>query len=70
MKFLFALYRRAISPFLGPKCRFYPSCSRYAEKALREHGGLVGTWLALRRLLRCQPLHPGGYDPVPKKAGN
>ena len=65
------LYRRALSPVLpvvfGPVCgcRFHPTCSAYAAQAVREHGALMGSWLALRRLLKCHPLHPGGFDPVP-----
>ncbi|HVP28968.1 MAG TPA: membrane protein insertion efficiency factor YidD [Myxococcota bacterium] len=58
-------YRLAISPLLGPRCRFHPSCSCYLEEALRRHGALRGTYLGLRRLLRCHPFHPGGFDPVP-----
>ncbi len=58
-------YRRWISPVLPPACRFYPSCSAYAVEALTVHGALRGSWLALRRLLRCGPWHPGGLDPVP-----
>lgn len=60
------LYRRLLSPLLPPGiCRFHPSCSVYALEALRRHGGLKGAWLTLRRLLKCQPFHPGGFDPVP-----
>lgn len=59
------LYRWLLSPFLRPVCRFYPSCSRYALDALHAHGPVQGSWLALRRLLRCNPFHPGGLDPVP-----
>lgn len=59
------LYQRFISPMLGPRCRFYPSCSHYACDALHHHGVLRGGWLATRRLLRCHPFHPGGFDPVP-----
>lgn len=60
------LYRRLLSPLLPPGiCRFHPSCSAYALEALARHGGLKGTWLTLRRLLKCQPFHPGGPDPVP-----
>jgi len=55
-----------ISPLLGPRCRFYPSCSCYAIDAISKRGILVGLFLALRRLLRCHPLSPGGYDPVPQ----
>lgn len=59
------LYQRWISPYTPPSCRFYPSCSEYAVQAVQRHGLLRGGWLALQRLLRCHPLHPGGYDPVP-----
>lgn len=63
---LIGAYRYAISPILGRNCRFYPSCSEFAAEAVREHGALRGGWLALRRIGRCHPFHPGGYDPVPK----
>ena len=65
--FLIRVYQRFISPFLPPSCRFYPSCSAYAVEALTVHGALRGSWLALRRLLRCGPWHPGGLDPVPPR---
>ena len=58
-------YRLLLSPLLPPACRFYPSCSRYALDALHAHGVLRGGWLALARLVRCHPFHPGGVDPVP-----
>jgi len=58
-------YQLLISPFFPPSCRFHPSCSQYALEALEKHGALRGAWLALRRVLRCHPWHPGGYDPVP-----
>jgi len=58
-------YRRFISPLLGPRCRFAPSCSEYALGALAEHGAARGLWLAAKRIARCHPFHPGGYDPVP-----
>ncbi|MGO3869209.1 MAG: membrane protein insertion efficiency factor YidD [Alcaligenes sp.] len=58
-------YQLFISPLLGPRCRFYPTCSQYAIQALQAHGPFKGTWLAARRLVRCHPWHPGGHDPVP-----
>lgn len=58
-------YRVAISPLYGQVCRYYPSCSAYALEAVRAHGSLRGTWLAVRRLARCHPWAAGGYDPVP-----
>jgi len=66
---LIRLYQRALSPLLGPRCRYYPSCSQYALEALEEHGALRGLWLALKRIGRCHPLHPGGFDPVPPRHG-
>ena len=62
-------YRKVISPLLRPTCRFYPSCSTYAVEALTVHGALRGSWLTVRRLLRCGPWHPGGIDPVPPPRG-
>ena len=61
-------YRWGLSPLLGPNCRFYPSCSAYALEAIAEHGALRGGWLVLRRIGRCHPWNPGGYDPVPARA--
>lgn len=58
-------YRRWISPAMPARCRFHPSCSAYALEAVETHGAVRGAWLAIRRLLRCHPFHPGGYDPVP-----
>ncbi|TVQ61020.1 MAG: membrane protein insertion efficiency factor YidD [Phycisphaerales bacterium] len=58
-------YQMALSPIFGGRCRFHPSCSRYAIDALREHGPLRGSWLTVRRLLRCHPLGGSGFDPVP-----
>lgn len=63
--FFIRVYRATISPLLGSHCRFEPSCSRYAHEALQRHGLLRGSWLTLRRLARCHPLHPGGIDRVP-----
>ena len=62
---LLALYRRLISPLLGPRCRYVPTWSTYAVEALQRHGALRGSWLTLKRLLRCHPFAEGGYDPVP-----
>ncbi len=62
---LIRVYQLTLSPFFGPVCRFEPSCSRYAIACIESHGVLRGSWLALRRLLRCHPFHPGGYDPPP-----
>ncbi len=59
-------YRRWISPAFPPVCRFTPTCSGYALEALERHGAVKGSWLALRRLARCHPWHPGGDDPVPR----
>lgn len=58
-------YQLAISPMLGNRCRFYPSCSEYSMESLRRHGLLRGLWLTVRRIGRCHPWHPGGFDPVP-----
>ena len=69
MKFLLLalirIYQYLFRPLLGANCRFYPSCSDYAREALEKHGAIKGVWLAGRRILRCHPYHPGGYDPVP-----
>lgn len=65
---LIRLYQVLISPLLGPRCRFYPSCSSYALQALEQHGPVRGSWLSVQRICRCHPLHPGGYDPVPEKS--
>ena len=62
---LIGFYRRVISPHTPPSCRFQPTCSEYAEEAVRRYGARKGGWLALRRLLRCHPFGGSGYDPVP-----
>ena len=65
--FLLRAYRVAISPLMGPRCRYYPSCSQYAQIAVERHGAIRGSWLAVRRIARCHPWHPGGVDPVPER---
>jgi hypothetical protein len=62
---LIALYRGVLSPLIGPRCRFYPSCSEYGAQALERFGLIKGLWLTLCRLGRCHPFHAGGFDPVP-----
>jgi putative membrane protein insertion efficiency factor len=62
---LIRVYQRLLSPALPPSCRFHPSCSQYALEAVTRYGALKGGWLAARRLARCHPFHPGGFDPVP-----
>ncbi|HEB55369.1 MAG TPA: membrane protein insertion efficiency factor YidD [Gammaproteobacteria bacterium] len=64
---LISAYRYIISPFLGNNCRFYPSCSEYAETAISRFGVFRGSWLTLKRLSHCHPWHAGGLDPVPEK---
>jgi len=63
---LIRAYQWFVSPLLGNHCRFYPSCSQYAREAIERHDAPRGVWLAVRRLLRCHPWHPGGVDPVPE----
>jgi uncharacterized protein len=64
--FLIRIYQLTLSRLLGPVCRFHPSCSRYAAECLELHGALRGSFLAARRLAKCHPFHPGGYDPPPR----
>ncbi len=66
---LIRFYQRRLSPFLPSMCRFTPTCSEYAAQALRLHGFWPGTWLAIKRIVRCQPLCKGGHDPVPPRGG-
>lgn len=61
---LIRVYQRLISPLLGPRCRFRPTCSEYTVQALRKYGLVKGLWLGLRRIARCHPWNPGGYDPL------
>jgi putative membrane protein insertion efficiency factor len=64
--FLVRAYQYTVRPLIGAQCRFHPHCSAYAIEALQTHGAAHGAWLALRRILRCNPWHPGGLDPVPE----
>jgi putative membrane protein insertion efficiency factor len=63
--FMLRAYQYAIRPLMGANCRFFPSCSDYAREAVERHGAAKGAWLTVRRVARCHPYHPGGYDPVP-----
>lgn len=64
---LIRFYQIVLSPLKPPSCRFYPTCSHYGIEAIKVHGALKGSWLTLIRILKCQPFHPGGFDPVPEK---
>lgn len=65
---LILIYRYTLGPLLGNQCRFYPSCSHYAEDAIKEHGAFHGVIMAVKRIFRCHPWHEGGYDPVPERS--
>lgn len=67
LTWIIGFYRYCIGPMLPPACRFHPSCSTYADEAVRTHGALRGGWMAARRICRCNPWHPGGVDPVPPR---
>lgn len=62
---LIRFYRKGISPYTPPSCRYIPTCSQYAIEAIEKYGLAKGGWMAIKRILRCNPFHPGGYDPVP-----
>ncbi|KUP05443.1 hypothetical protein Q73_11515 [Bacillus coahuilensis m2-6] len=68
--FLIKIYQRLISPLKPPSCRFYPTCSHYGVEAIQKHGAVKGGWLTIKRISRCHPFHPGGFDPVPEKKSN
>lgn len=63
-------YQKIVSPWLGQRCRFHPSCSNYCIDALQQHGMVFGLWLGFKRICKCHPFHPGGHDPVPQKKVN
>ena len=65
LKGIIRTYQLLLSPVLGNNCRFHPNCSTYAIEAINQHGTMVGAWLAAKRIARCHPWHPGGFDPVP-----
>lgn len=62
---LIGLYQYLLSPLMPPTCRFTPCCSQYAREAIEKHGVLRGVWLGMKRVIRCNPWNPGGYDPAP-----
>ncbi|QIH76501.1 membrane protein insertion efficiency factor YidD [Macrococcoides canis] len=66
---LIKFYRKYISPMTPPACRFHPTCSQYGLEAIETHGAIKGGYLTVKRILKCHPFHPGGFDPVPPKKG-
>ena len=64
---LIRFYQKCISPMFPAKCRYYPTCSQYTLEAIKQYGAIKGTYLGIKRILKCHPFHEGGYDPVPKK---
>ena len=64
---LIRFYQKFISPMFPAKCRFYPTCSQYTLEAIKEYGAMKGTYLGIKRILKCHPFHEGGYDPIPKR---
>lgn len=69
LRLLIRIYQLVIAPLLGPRCRFYPSCSSYAAESITKHGAVMGSWLAVKRIARCHPWNEGGFDPVPEHRG-
>jgi putative membrane protein insertion efficiency factor len=65
--FIIKIYKVIISPFFPSSCRFYPSCSEYTSEAIHKHGAIRGSWLGIKRISKCHPFHPGGFDPVPEE---
>lgn len=65
---LIRFYQRGVSPLTPPSCRFYPTCSSYGLEAIERFGAWKGGWLTIKRIIKCHPLHPGGFDPVPEKS--
>ena len=66
--FIIKIYKKVISPYKKPSCRFYPTCSSYGLESFEKYGFLKGLWLTIKRIVKCHPFHPGGFDPVPNKS--